>query len=113
MRGAETSAANDIPHLVCIIFSSSIYIRFGVFHAESFRIVRHFLAMISPESGGNIKAVSENPGHSAVVFVPDPYGHVTEKMRKDSADRDGHTFRDERRTGRESGSRRNGFTVAD
>ena len=36
---------------------------------------------------GYIKTVSENLGHATVSFTLDKYGHVTEKMRKDSADR--------------------------
>ena len=34
-----------------------------------------------------IKTVSENLGHATVAFTLDVYGHVTEKMKKDSADR--------------------------
>ena len=35
----------------------------------------------------DIKTVSENLGHATVAFTLDVYGHVTEKMKKDSADR--------------------------
>ena len=39
------------------------------------------------EFGDDIKTVSENLGHATVAFTLDVYGHVTEIMRKDSADR--------------------------
>ena len=35
----------------------------------------------------NGKTVQENLGHATSAFTLDTYGHVTEKMKKDSADR--------------------------
>ena len=52
-----------------------------------FHDLRHSFATISIENGDDIKTVSENLGHATVAFTLDVYGHVTEKMRKDSADR--------------------------
>ncbi len=52
-----------------------------------FHDLRHSFATISLENGDDIKTVSENLGHATVAFTLDVYGHVTEKMRKDSADR--------------------------
>lgn len=52
-----------------------------------FHDLRHSFATISLENGDDIKTVSENLGHATVSFTLDKYGHVTEKMRKDSADR--------------------------
>lgn len=52
-----------------------------------FHDLRHTFATISLENGDDIKTVSENLGHATVAFTLDVYGHVTEKMRKDSADR--------------------------
>ena len=34
-----------------------------------------------------MKTVSESMGHFSVAFTLDVYGHVSDKMRKDSADR--------------------------
>ena len=42
---------------------------------------------LSLQNGDDIKTVSENLGHETVAFTLDVYGHVTEKMKKDSADR--------------------------
>ena len=52
-----------------------------------FHDLRHSLATISLENRDDIKTVSENLGHATVSFTLDKYGYVTEKMRKDSADR--------------------------
>ncbi len=52
-----------------------------------FHDLRHSFATISLENGDDIKTVSENLGHATVAFTLDVYGHVTDKMRKDSADR--------------------------
>ena len=52
-----------------------------------FHDLRHSFATISLQNGDDIKTVSENLGHATVAFTLDVYGHVTEKMRKDSADR--------------------------
>ena len=38
-------------------------------------------------SGDNIKTVQENLGHATAAFTLDVYGHVTEQMKQDSADR--------------------------
>ncbi len=52
-----------------------------------FHDLRHSFATISLENGDDIKTVSESLGHATVAFTLDVYGHVTEKMRKDSAAR--------------------------
>ena len=52
-----------------------------------FHDLRHSFATISLENGDDIKTVSENLGHATVAFTLDVYGHVTDKMKKDSADR--------------------------
>ena len=49
--------------------------------------LRHSYAVISIESGVDIKTVSESMGHYSVAFTLDIYGHVSDKMRKDSADK--------------------------
>lgn len=52
-----------------------------------FHDLRHSFATLSIENGDDIKTVSENLGHATVAFTLDVYGHVTEKMKKQSADR--------------------------
>ncbi len=52
-----------------------------------FHDLRHTYATLSLQNGDDIKTVSENLGHATVAFTLDTYGHVTEKMKKDSANR--------------------------
>ena len=52
-----------------------------------FHDLRHSYAVISLKSGDDVKTVQENLGHATSAFTLDVYGHVTEKMKKDSADR--------------------------
>ena len=43
--------------------------------------------MAALQSGDDIKTVQENLGHHTAAFTLDVYGHVTERMKQDSADR--------------------------
>ena len=52
-----------------------------------FHDLRHSFAVMSIQNGDNVKTVQENPGHHSSAFTMDVYGHVTDKMRKDSAQR--------------------------
>ena len=52
-----------------------------------FHDLRHTYATLALEQGTDIKTVSSNLGHATVAFTLDVYGHVSEKMQKDSADR--------------------------
>ena len=52
-----------------------------------FHDLRHTYATISIQNNDDIKTVSENLGHATVAFTLDVYGHVTDQMRKNSADR--------------------------
>ena len=52
-----------------------------------FHDLRHTYATLSIQNHDDIKTVSENLGHATVAFTLDVYGHVTDQMRKDSADR--------------------------
>ena len=52
-----------------------------------FHDLRHTFATLSIQNGDDIKTVSESLGHATVAFTLDIYGHVTDQMRKDSADR--------------------------
>ena len=51
-----------------------------------FHSMRHTYGVISLINGDDIKSVNENLGHATVAFTLDVYGHVTESMRKASAD---------------------------
>lgn len=52
-----------------------------------FHDLRHTYAVVSLENGDDIKTVQENLGHATAAFTLDVYGHVNERMRKESADR--------------------------
>lgn len=52
-----------------------------------FHDLRHTYAVASLRAGDDPKTVSENLGHATVAFTLDVYGHVTEQMRRTSADR--------------------------
>ena len=49
--------------------------------------LRHTFAVFSLQNGDDYKTVQENLGHATASFTLDVYGHVSEKMRQDSADR--------------------------
>lgn len=50
-----------------------------------FHDLRHSFAVVSLQSGADIKTVQENLGHYTAAFTLDVYGHVSQKMRDDSA----------------------------
>ena len=52
-----------------------------------FHDLRHTYAVIKLENGDDIKTLQEDLGHYSAAFTLDVYGHVSEKMRKASADR--------------------------
>ena len=52
-----------------------------------FHDIRHTFAVISLQSGDDIKTVQSNLGHATASFTLDIYGHVSDKMRGTSADR--------------------------
>lgn len=52
-----------------------------------FHDLRHTYATLSLQNGDDIKTVSGNLGHATVAFTLDIYGHVTDQMKRDSADR--------------------------
>lgn len=49
--------------------------------------LRHSYAVAAIRAGDDIKTVQGNLGHHAASFTLDVYGHVTEEMKKASADR--------------------------
>jgi integrase len=52
-----------------------------------FHDMRHSYAVAALQAGDDIKTVQENLGHHTAAFTLDVYGHVTERMKKDSAAR--------------------------
>ncbi len=55
-----------------------------------FHDLRHSYAVLSLQSGCDIKTVQENLGHYAAAFTLDTYGHVTEQMRREGAEKINH-----------------------
>lgn len=54
---------------------------------ERFHDLRHSYAVAAIESGDDIKTVQSNLGHATASFTLDVYGHVSQKMRQQSAER--------------------------
>ena len=52
-----------------------------------FHDLRHSYAVAALQSGDDIKTVQENLGHHSASFTLDVYGHVSEKMRRESSER--------------------------
>lgn len=52
-----------------------------------FHDLRHTYAVNSIIAGDDVKTVQDNMGHYSSAFTMDRYGHVTKKMKKNSADR--------------------------
>ena len=49
--------------------------------------LRYSFAVTSLQAGNDIKTVQANLGHATAASTLDVYGHVTEKMKRDSATR--------------------------
>lgn len=52
-----------------------------------FHDLRHTYAVTSLRAGDDVKTVQENLGHHSAAFTLDVYGHVTQSMKKASAQR--------------------------
>jgi len=55
--------------------------------ASRFHDLRHTYAVAALQSGDDIKTVQENLGHHSAAFTLDVYGHVTERMKRESSTR--------------------------
>lgn len=75
------------------LFASTVYKSFKRVMEEigspetRFQGLRHSYAVASIRSGDDIKTVQDNLGHATAAFTLDVYGHVTQKMKQDSANR--------------------------
>lgn len=61
--------------------------RSGISTVTRFHDLRHSFAVTSLYAGDDIKTVQANLGHATAQFTLDVYGHVTQKMRQESANR--------------------------
>ena len=57
------------------------------FETARFHDLRHSFAVASLRFGDDVKTVQENLGHATSAFTLDVYGHVTEQMKVESANR--------------------------
>lgn len=53
--------------------------------ATRFHDMRHTYAVLSLQNGDDLKTVQENLGHATASFTLDVYGHVSERMKQESA----------------------------
>ena len=49
--------------------------------------LRHTYAVLSLQNGDDVKTVQTNLGHASAAFTLDVYGHVSDRMQRESADR--------------------------
>ena len=52
-----------------------------------FHDLRHTYAVTALQEGDDVKTVQQNLGHATASFTLDVYGHVSEKMKQESANR--------------------------
>ena len=52
-----------------------------------FHDMRHTFAVLSLETGADMKTVSSTMGHATVAFTMDKYGHVSNTMRRANAEK--------------------------
>lgn len=93
---------NEEEHKKALVFTNDIgehltqkrvYLHFKKMAAEigapNARVhdLRHTFAVISLQNGDDVKTVQENLGHASASFTLDVYGHVSDRMKKESAAR--------------------------
>lgn len=49
--------------------------------------LRHTYAVLSLQNGDDVKTVQTNLGHASAAFTLDVYGHVSDRMQRESSDR--------------------------
>lgn len=75
------------------LFPGAVYLAFKELAASigcpeaRFHDLRHSYAVAAIRSGDDIKTVQSNLGHASAAFTLNVYGHVTDEMKRDSAER--------------------------
>ena len=49
--------------------------------------LRHTYAVLSLQNGDDVKTVQTNLGHASAAFTLDVYGHVSDRMQRESSNR--------------------------
>ena len=79
-------AGEEIPHATVEHRFSRVLESAGI-ETHRFHDLRHTFTVESLRAGVDVKTVSEMLGHSSVSFTLDVYGHVTDQMKEESANR--------------------------
>lgn len=74
---SPNSLSRDFKRVVCKIGRPEL----------RFHDLRHTYATLALRAGDNVKTVQDNLGHATAAFTLDVYGHVTNDMKKESAQR--------------------------
>ena len=82
----ENSTGGHLSHTTIRKHFKRIVAQIGM-PEERFHDLRHSFAVASIQNGDDVKTVQENLGHHSAAFTLDVYGHVTNKMRNESAKR--------------------------
>lgn len=82
----ETETGGHVSHTTIRKHFKRIVESMGI-PEQRFHDLRHSFAVTSLQNGDDIKTVQENLGHHSAAFTLDVYGHVTDRMRQDSARR--------------------------
>lgn len=77
---------NFIPPQTVLKHFKAVCARIGRPDAR-FHDLRHTYAVVSLQEGDDVKTVQQNLGHATASFTLDVYGHVSEKMKQESARR--------------------------
>ena len=76
MEKDEKAGFKPSNHCIYWVFRFVVIIPYG-----------HTYAVAALQEGDDIKTVQSNLGHATASFTLDVYGHVSEKMKQDSANR--------------------------
>lgn len=75
-----------LTHMTVYKYFKDVVRDLGMEHVR-FHDLRHSYAVAAIENGDDIKTVQENLGHATASFTLDVYGHVSQKIRRQSAER--------------------------
>ena len=93
---------NPTEHKKALVFTNELghhlqpkrlYLHFKAIAAEAgapdarVHDLRHTFAVLSLQNGDDVKTVQTNLGHASAAFTLDVYGHVSDRMQRESADR--------------------------